>query len=121
MSSWAVAVVVLVAVFVGAWIPVAVQLLFTLRTANRVLGELSHTAQGLTVAVKDVGQLTHAASQLQDSVRLVSSIGAAVGPAVGALISALRTPAEGEPANGDGGAGPALASDPEGSRAARLG
>ncbi len=119
MSSWTVAVVVLVAVLVGAWIPVAVQLLLTLRSANKVLGELSLTAQGLTEAVKDVEQLTHAASQLQDSIRLVSAIGAAVGPAVGALIHALRSPAEAEPATEDGNA-PALSSDPV-SHAARLG
>jgi hypothetical protein len=119
MSSWAVAVVVLVAVLVGAWIPVAVQLLLTLRSATRVLGELSHTAQALDGAVKDIGQLTHAASQLQDSVRLVSAIGAAVGPAVGALIHALRTPADGEPTMGDGDHGPGLSRD-SGSQAVGL-
>jgi hypothetical protein len=119
MSGWAVAVVVLVAVLVGAWIPVAVQLLLTLRTANKVLGELSHTAQGLNGAVKDIEQLTHAASQLQESVRLVSAIGAAVGPAVGALIHALRTPDEPEPAGENGGHVSDPSSDLE-SRAVRL-
>ena len=119
MSSWAVAVVVLVAVLVGAWIPVAVQMLLTLRSANKVLGELSLTAQGLTVAVKDIEQLTHTATQLQGSMRLVSSIGAAVGPAVVALIQALRTPAEAESAGGDDGHGPGLPGDP-GSQAVGL-
>jgi len=119
MSGWAVAVVVLVAVLVGAWIPVAVQLLLTLRSANRVLGELSHTAKSLDGAVKDIEQLTHAASQLQGSLRLVSAIGAAVGPAVAALIQSLRAPEEPEPAGENGGHAPGPSSDLE-SRAVGL-
>ncbi|HEY3355138.1 MAG TPA: hypothetical protein VGQ83_17930 [Polyangia bacterium] len=103
MPGWQVAVIVLIAVFVGMWIPVSLQLMQTLRSGQRfldtmgtrggrTLAELTDTIKGLNDAVGGVGELAHSASQLKDSIRLISSIGAAVGPAVVAAVRALREP-----------------------------
>lgn len=113
MQGWQVALLVISSVFVGIWIPVSVQLFATLRSGQRFLetmgsrgGELSTTVAVLNQTIADVGEVAHAAAQIKDSIRVVSSIGAAVAPAVVALVRALREPAaEAESEDGTGGNG----------------
>ena len=103
MPAWQVALVVLAAVFVGMWIPVSLQLFATLRASKKciealgsrseqTLSEVSTTVGALNRTIADVGEVAHAAAQIKDSIRIISSIGAAVGPAVIALVRALREP-----------------------------
>ncbi|HEY3352758.1 MAG TPA: hypothetical protein VGQ83_05890 [Polyangia bacterium] len=116
MAGWQVALLVLAAVFVGMWIPVSLQLWATLRSGQKflegvgsrgaeTLARLSDTAVGLKETIADVGELARSANELKDSIRMISSIGAAVGPAVVALIRALREePAAAEARAGNGAA-----------------
>lgn len=103
MEGWQVALVAIAAIFVGMWIPVSVQLFSTLRTGQKflenmgrrgeqTLTEVSTTTVALNQTIADVGEVAHAAAQVKDSIRIMSSIGAAVGPAVIALVRALREP-----------------------------
>jgi len=115
MPGWQVALLVLAAVFVGMWIPVSLQLVATLRSGKRVLEsmgsrgeqtltEVSTTVVALNRTIADVGEVAHAAAQIKDSIRIMSSVGAAVVPAVVALVRALREPraeAEAEDPEGD--------------------
>jgi len=109
MEGWQVALLVLASVFVGMWIPVGIQLWATLRSGQKflkttesrsaeTLAQLTETAYGLQQTVADVGELVRTVNQLKDSIRLISSIGAAVGPAAVALVRALRQPAATEAA-----------------------
>jgi hypothetical protein len=114
MQGWQVALLVITAVFVGMWIPVSLQLFATLRSGQRffetmgsrgeqTLTEVSTTVVALNQTIVDVGEVAHAAAQIKDSIRIISSIGAAVGPAVIALVRALREPgAETEDPAGNG-------------------
>ena len=115
MQSWQVALLVIAAVFVGMWIPVSLQLFVTLRSGKRfletmgsrgeqTLTEVSSTVVALNHTIADVGEVAHAAAQIKDSIRIMSSIGAAVGPAVIALVRALREPGveTEDPAGGNG-------------------
>jgi hypothetical protein len=115
MSTWHVALLVLAGVFVGMWIPVSLQLLLTLRSGRRLLdtmgsrggetlAQLTDTAIGLKETLADVGELARSANELKSSIRIISSIGAAVGPAVVALIRALREPAGDEAPASNGAA-----------------
>jgi hypothetical protein len=115
MEGWQVALLVLAAVFVGMWIPVSLQLFATLRSGQKfleiighrgeqalgeasttlvalhqTLSEASSTLVALDRTIADIGELTQAAKRIKDMVHLVSSIAAAVGPAVVALVRALR-------------------------------
>lgn len=122
MDSWQTTLVVVVALLVGAAIPVLVQLSLTLRaarvtlekTAGRLdvaLDAVSQVAQRLdriTAGIDEarVRSLLEAADSLaltlrrvQDSVRVATAVGAAVGPAVGAAVRAWRA---GPPGDGAG-------------------
>ena len=113
MAGWQVALLVLTGVFLGMWIPVSLQLLLTLRSGQRLMGtlgsrgaetlaQLTDTAISLKQTLAQVEELARSANQLRDSIRIISSIGAAVGPAVVALVRALREPAASEaPAGND--------------------
>jgi len=114
MESWAIALVVLAAVLVGAAIPVLVQLRATLRAMEKTLersGARLDEALGATVAaagkieavvvrledggrieqlVDGVAAVSRMVSQLRDTVRVASAVGAAVGPAVAAAVHAFR-------------------------------
>ena len=104
MAGWHVVLLVLGGVFVGMWIPVSLQLFATLRSGQKALdivgtrgaetlAQLTDTAIGLKATAAQVEELAHSANELKDSIRIISAIGAAVGPAVVALIRALREPA----------------------------
>src|SRR5512144_758452 len=97
MASWLVVVLILGGVFVGMWIPVSLQLFATLRSGQKALdvvgsrgaetlAQLTDTAIGLKATAAEVEALAHSGNQQMDSIRIISAIGAAVGPAVVALI-----------------------------------
>jgi hypothetical protein len=135
MQNWQVALLVITAVFVGMWIPVSLQLFTTLRSGQRflesmgsrgeqTLAEVSTSVVALNQVIADVGEVARAAAQIKDSIRVMSSIGAAVGPAVIALVRALREPGEeteDEPAGGNGTSlgAPAVASPSSGASLAK--
>jgi hypothetical protein len=113
MAGWQVVLLVLGGVFVGMWISVSLQLFATLRSGQKALdvvasrgaetlAQLTDTAIGLKATAAQVEEVAHSANQLKDSIRIISAIGAAVGPAVVALIRALREPAAAEAAPGNG-------------------
>ena len=115
MAGWQVVLLVLAGVFVGMWIPVSLQLFATLRSGQKALdavgsrgaetlAQLTDTAIGLKETLVEVRDLARSANELKDSIRIISAIGAAVGPAVVALIRALREPATTEAAPGNGAA-----------------
>lgn len=113
MEAWAVAVVVLLAVLVGATLPVLYQLGVTLRSARRLLDrtgpkveaaldDLHRTterlnrmgagleeslgrAQSLLDAAGDIGRTLH---RMRRSLRVAAAVGSAVGPAVAAAVKA---------------------------------
>jgi hypothetical protein len=101
MQNWQVALLVISAIFVGMWIPVSLQLIATLRSGQvfvksmgsgleKTLADVSTTMTALDKTIGELGEVAHAAAQIKDSIRVISSIGAAVGPAVIALVGALR-------------------------------
>ena len=114
MESWGIVLVVLVAVLVGAAVPVLVQLRATLRAMETTLqrsGARLDEALGATVAatrridglvarleeggrieqlVDGVAAVSRMVSQLRDAARVASAVGAAVGPAVAAAVHAFR-------------------------------
>jgi hypothetical protein len=114
MESWGTALVVLAAVLVGAAIPVLVQLRATLRAMEKTLqrsGARLDEALGATTAaagridafvvrlaeggrieqlVDGVAAVSRMVSQLRDTVRVASAVGAAMGPAVAAAVHAFR-------------------------------
>jgi hypothetical protein len=120
MESWNVALVILAAVLVGAAIPVLVQLRATLRAMEKTLqrsGSRLDEALGVTTAaagridalvvrleeggrieqlVDGVAAVTRTVSQLRDTVRVASAVGAALGPAVAAAVHAFREDREAE-------------------------
>lgn len=125
METWQVAAVVLLAVLLGATIPVLIQLGGTLRSARTVLDRsgqkldqalaaLAETLQrvdGIMLRLEEgkhierfmdsVAGLTHGVNQVRDAVKVAAAVGAAVAPAVGAAVRAWRVPAE------EGGEAPA--------------
>ena len=103
MQNWQIALLVISAIFVGMWIPVTLQLVATLRSGQRfvvtmgkraeqTLTEVSTTMDAMNKTIAELGEVARAAAKLEDSVRIISSIGAAVGPAVVALVGSLRGP-----------------------------
>lgn len=114
MESWGIALVVLSAVLVGAAIPVLVQFRATLRAMEKTLqrsGARFDEALGATVGtaqridaflvrlegggrierlVDDVAAVSRMVSQLRDTVRVASAVGAALGPAAAAAVHAFR-------------------------------
>ena len=97
MQPWQVAMVVLVAVLVGAALPVLVQLSLTLKMARGLLSTSGQRLDGAlaeaTTAATEIGALAESLHAVADKVRVAAAIGAAVGPAVAAAVHALRAPA----------------------------
>lgn len=113
-ETWGMALVVLAAVLVGVAIPVLVQLRATLREAEKTFrrsGARLDEALGATVTaagridalvarleeggrieelVDGIAAVTRMVSQLRDTVRIASAVGAAVAPAVAAAVHAFR-------------------------------
>lgn len=136
IEGWGLALVVLAAVLVGAAIPLLVQLRATLRAMEKTLqrtgARLDEALVATTAAVGRIDALvvrlekggrieelvdgiagvSRAVSQLRDTVRVASALGAAVGPAVAAAVHAFRedreaaTPTPLQPVEVDSGAGP---------------
>ncbi len=129
-ESWGIALVVLVALLVGAAIPVLIQLRATLRAvektvqrsgakldealaatssaATRVDALVARLEEGgrIEQLVDGVAATTRMVTQLRETVRVASALGAAVGPAVAAAVHAFREDREAAPAaplHGDGG------------------
>jgi len=120
-ESWGLALVVLAAVLLGAAIPALVQLRATLRAVERTLqrsGARLDEALGATVAaarridamaarleqggrmeelVDGLAAASRMVSQLRDTVRVASAVGAAVAPAIAAAVRALRDDPEAAP------------------------
>ena len=117
MDGWQVALLVISSVFVGMWIPVSLQLYVTLRSGRntletvrrrgeQTLAEASTTMVGLNATLvqmsgamvalnrtaTDLGEVAQAAARIKDTIRVVSAVAATVGPAVIALVRALREP-----------------------------
>jgi len=113
-EAWGMALAILAAVLVGAAIPMLVQLRATLRAAEKTLqrsGPRLDEALGATIAaarridalvvrleeggrieqlVDGVAAMSRMVSQLRDTVRVASAVGAAMGPAVAAAVHAFR-------------------------------
>jgi hypothetical protein len=136
MDSWQVAVLMLVAVLVGALLPLLVQLYSVLHTLKQVVGKtatdieqmtktIHRTADRLdriTAGLERDGRLEHVMDsvsalssmvlQLRDTVKVASAVGAAVVPAVGAAVRAWQgshhggDPPEKAPAGERGGSAP---------------
>jgi uncharacterized protein YoxC len=123
IATWQVVAVVLLAVLVGALIPVLIQLRRTLRSAetvlqttgpklDRTLDEVSEAAsrinqlgrslekdaEGLRLFTDAAAGLGRSLKQAQESLRLMTAVGAAVGPAIVAGLRSLFTPEHGEEA-----------------------
>lgn len=113
MESWQLALLVLVALLVGAFLPVLFQARATLRAAERhfnsrklgeTLDDLHAAARGFRVlgqrlegADKEIGEIIEAvrelgqvAAKVRGSMKVASAIGAAVGPAIAAAMRALQ-------------------------------
>ena len=119
MESWQVAVLVLVAVLVGALLPMLVQLYSVLHTLRQVVDKVSKDAEEMTKSIhrtadrvdritaameKDgkveqvmdgITALSAMVLQLRDTVKVASAVGAAVVPAVGAAVRAWHGAHEG--------------------------
>jgi len=123
MATWQIVAVVLLAVLVGAVVPVLLQLRRTLQSAELVLnstgpkldrtldevGEaaarinrlgksLEKDAEGLGVFTDAAAGLGRSLKQAQDSLRVMTAVGAAVGPAIAAGLRALFAPHVGDDA-----------------------
>ena len=117
IATWQITGVVLLAILVGAVVPVLIQLRRTLRSAESVLdttgpklertldevGEaaarinrlgksLERDAEGLRVFTDAAAGLGRSLKQAQESLRVMTAVGAAVGPAIAAGLRALFTP-----------------------------
>jgi|SRR5262245_36304986 len=112
--TWQVLGMILLAIIVGALIPVLLQLRKTLRAAETVLGStgpkidqtleevreaasrinrlgrsLERDAEGLRVFTDAAANLGKSVKQAHDSLRMVTAVGAAVGPAIAAGLRSL--------------------------------
>ena len=117
--TWQLVGLVLLSILVGAGIPALVQLRRTLRSAqtfldstgqrldrtldevtdaaariNRLGKSLEEDAEGLRVFTDDAAGLGRSLKQAQESIRLATVVGGAVGPALVAGLRALFSPAE---------------------------
>ena len=130
MEGWQTAVVVLLAVLVGAAIPLAASLGGTLRAARQAMDRsgprLAEALSALRSAseridrlasrldegrrleslFESVTSLSQTVDQLRDVVRVASAVGAAVAPAVGAAVRAWRETRHEEEPGPDGQAEP---------------
>ena len=118
IATWQIIAVVLLAVLVGALVPVLIQLRRTLQSAENVLNttgprldrtldevseaasrinqlgrSLEKDAEGLRVFTDAAAGLGRSLKQAQESVRVMTAVGAAVGPAIAAGLRALFAPA----------------------------
>ncbi len=92
VENWQVAILVLVAVFIGAVIPVLFQLRATLRAAETALkGTLPRVEETLDDLNKLVVEVSQVVEGLQSTTRVVGAIGAAIGPAIVAGLSSYRS------------------------------
>ena len=123
MATWQIVAVVLLAVLVGALVPVLLQLRRTLQSAENLLnaagprlertldevGEaaarinrlgktLEKDAEGLGVFTDAAAGLGRSLKQAQESLRVMTAVGSAVGPAIAAGVRALFAPDRGEDA-----------------------
>lgn len=96
MEDWALALVILVAVLVGAALPALIQLRATLRemqkSVKRIDGLVMRLEAGGRVEqlVEDLASVSRSMAQLRDTVRVAAAVGAAVGPALAAAIHAFQ-------------------------------
>jgi uncharacterized protein YoxC len=94
MESLEVVKVVLLALVVGAALPLAVQLWITLRSVRQAIDRAGHgidrTLRDVAETSAELRELAASVQQLRSSVRMASAIGAAVGPAVVAAVRAFR-------------------------------
>ena len=139
MATWQIVAVVLLAVLVGAVVPVLLQLRRTLQSAEHVLnntgpkldrtldevGEaaarinrlgksLEKDAEGLGVFTDAAAGLGRSLKQAQESLRVMTAVGAAVGPAIAAGLRALFAPAGGDDARSRPAEDAGVASDAPG-------
>jgi uncharacterized protein YoxC len=123
MENWQVALLTVSAVLIGALVPAIIQFQITMRHLDRTLertGEslrralhqatdltaridrITATVEGKSASLESflsaVGGASESIERLRSSVGLISTIGAAIAPAVSAAVSALRP--EDEPNNG---------------------
>jgi hypothetical protein len=107
MTPWDVAGPILLAVLVGAALPLLVQASAAVRATRRLVERLDRIAaklddgrrvEALAAAIDD---LSAAASQVKDGVRVASAIGAALGPAAAAAVRAWRDAARPDGAEGE--------------------
>jgi hypothetical protein len=124
MEAYQAVMVAVVALLVGALLPVLFQLSLTLRAVRAVaaqagpaIASVTTTAERverLTARIEEGGRIDHALAavdslsktvgKLQEAARLASIVGAAVAPAVAAAVQAWRASGE------DDGAGPGVES-----------
>ncbi|HZY03360.1 MAG TPA: hypothetical protein VFF02_07640 [Anaeromyxobacteraceae bacterium] len=126
MESWQTAVLVLLAVLVGAALPALAALAGALRSARRAMDRsgaqlaqalvavtsaveridrlASHLEEGkrIETLVESVTALSQTVNRFRDVVRTASAVGAAVAPAVGAAVRAWRETRQEEEAGPDG-------------------
>lgn len=119
MQSWPIVLVVLVAVLVGSFIPVLLQLHRTLRQlerrlrttgrrvdrtldeaqavaqrVNRLIAGLDGGEKQLTGLLTSAGQLAHALDRVRSTVHVASAVGAAIAPAVVAMVRSFGSESE---------------------------
>jgi len=126
MEGWQTAVVILVAVLLGASLPALVLLASVLRSARQLLDRTGRQLETTIASVSEITvrldalarrledgrkveafmdgitALSNTVAQLRDTLRVASAVGAAVGPAVGAAVRAWRSTAPGEGNGPDG-------------------
>jgi hypothetical protein len=126
MEGWQTAVVILVAVLLGASLPALVLLASVLHSARQLLDRTGKqlettiaSVSGITVRLdalarrledgktveafmEGITALSNTVAQLRDTLKVASAVGAAVGPAVGAAVRAWRSTAPGEGHGPDG-------------------
>jgi hypothetical protein len=126
MEGWQTAVVILLAVLVGASLPALVLLASALRSARQLLDRTGRQLEATIASVSDITvrldalarrledgrkveafmdgltALAGTVAQLRDALKVASAVGAAVGPAVGAAVRAWRsTPSDGHEPDGE--------------------
>src|SRR5262249_40353437 len=97
-ESWQVALVVLLALLVGALIPAIVQFQIALRKLSsaaekidRVAGVLDAHSGEIKSLLVAAGGVSETVEKLKGTLGAVASVGAALGPAIGAAMSSLKS------------------------------
>jgi hypothetical protein len=95
MEGWQIGILVLVAMLVGSILPVLFQLRSTLRAVENVI---KHTLPQVEHTLDDVSEVADQGAQMVEGItsttRLVSALGAAIGPAIVAGVSSYRSARE---------------------------